>query len=583
MGLAASQAKLLSLTCRISDNELRAQSLTAAKMALANQTSEASREYLKALNTSEFVYRTYDDNGDKVYTKLTGAQLSTYAPLKNQYALINPQGQVLVSELDAANYEDSANINEFLAKYGVDAIETGETRTVKNPAYDVAYEDWKKKYDEWMSRKPEEKIKIIDKEAWDEPITVETSSDLYQKFLDAAQDCFYNAAGSNPMSGYKNHTNCWMHVLTEFLGQGPHQPSNGDPPFELYPCIGDWKWEWNCTSHGKAIGPDGTYQYDDGELDIYSEIRKKSYTTPCSGDVIPNGVETVTTSYGTVEVGGPPSDPNMSIYQRAVDLLWEYHDDYELHNGVGGNARPDHLMQFFYWVEHDLKQISGETKIVHHPEESHMVDNPEYEEWKKEEPPKPDIDPTKEEKIYEYSDKDKAQWYVNLWHRMNGASDDKDGTETTTKTTSSTEVYSYGVKTTKTTDTVTRNRWDILEDGLMNSQDWLKYALESGAVTLERVNFADPTEEGTGIRKAQWTSIIYSNALDISEQTDEAAIARAEAKYQQKTREIENKDKQYDSMLKLLDTEHNALQQEYETTKTVISKNTERTIKIYQA
>ena len=166
---------------------------------------------------------------------------------------------------------------------------------------------------------------------------------------------------------------------------------------------------------------------------------------------------------------------------------------------------------------------------------------------------------------------------------MNGTSDEKDGTETTTKTTSSTEVSSFGVKTTKSTDTVTRKRWDILEDGLMNSQDWLKYALESGAVTLERVNFADPTEEGTGIRKAQWTSIIYSNALDISEQTNEAAIARAEAKYQQKTREIENKDKQYDSMLKLLDTEHNALQQEYETTKTVITKNTERTIKIYQA
>ena len=141
MGLAASQAKLLSLTCRISDNELRAQSLTAAKMALANQTSEASREYLKALNTSEFVYRTYDDNGDKVYTKLTGAQLSTYAPLKNQYALINPQGQVLVSELDAANYEDSANINEFLEKYGVDQIETGETRTVRNPEYDGDYEN----------------------------------------------------------------------------------------------------------------------------------------------------------------------------------------------------------------------------------------------------------------------------------------------------------------------------------------------------------------------------------------------------------------------------------------------------------
>ena len=117
----------------------------------------------------------------------------------------------------------------------------------------------------------------------------------------------------------------------------------------------------------------------------------------------------------------------------------------------------------------------------------------------------------------------------------------------------------------------------------MNSQDWLKYALESGAVSLERVNYTNPTEEGTGLKDATWTSIIYTNALDISEQTDEKAIARAEAEYEQKSREIENKDKQYDSMLKLLDTEHSALQQEYESAKAVITKNTERTLKMYSA
>ena len=210
MGLAASQAKLLSLTCRISDNELRAQSLTAAKMALANQTSEASREYLKALNTSEFVYRTYDDNGDKVYTKLTGAQLSTYAPLKNQYALINPQGQILVSELDAANYEDSANINEFLEKYGIDKIETGQTRTVRNPAYDVAYEDWKKKYDEWMKRKPDEKIRTLITPAYDEEIS-DKDNELYQRFLTISAPC-RNVALSGP-SG----SGCYEHVLLHLL------------------------------------------------------------------------------------------------------------------------------------------------------------------------------------------------------------------------------------------------------------------------------------------------------------------------------------------------------------------------------
>jgi len=125
--------------------------------------------------------------------------------------------------------------------------------------------------------------------------------------------------------------------------------------------------------------------------------------------------------------------------------------------------------------------------------------------------------------------------------------------------------------------------WDILEDGLYNSQDWLKYALETGTVSLERVNFTNPTEYTNGLEKYTWVSIQYNSALDISEQINEAAIARAEAEYQQKTREIENKDKQIDSMIKLLDSEHSALQTEYESVKSVISKNTERTLKIYSA
>lgn len=117
----------------------------------------------------------------------------------------------------------------------------------------------------------------------------------------------------------------------------------------------------------------------------------------------------------------------------------------------------------------------------------------------------------------------------------------------------------------------------------MNSADWLQYALESGAITLERANFENPTEKGTGLANVKWTSIIYTNALDISEETDEAAITKAEAEYESKTKDIEAKDKQYDNMLKLLDTEHSALQSEYDSVKTIISKNTERTLKMYSA
>ena len=95
MGLAASQAKLLSITARLSDNELRSQTLTAAKMSLANQTTAASRKYIDALDSTNLIYSTYDLDGNKTYVDLTGYQLSQYAPLKNQYGLVNTNGQNL--------------------------------------------------------------------------------------------------------------------------------------------------------------------------------------------------------------------------------------------------------------------------------------------------------------------------------------------------------------------------------------------------------------------------------------------------------------------------------------------------------
>uniref|UniRef100_UPI0040270CAC hypothetical protein n=1 Tax=Candidatus Scatousia sp. TaxID=3085663 RepID=UPI0040270CAC len=64
---------------------------------------------------------------------------------------------------------------------------------------------------------------------------------------------------------------------------------------------------------------------------------------------------------------------------------------------------------------------------------------------------------------------------------------------------------------------------------------------------------------------------------------NEAAITRAEVEYQQTVRDIESKDKQYDNILKRLDTEHNALQTEYDSIKGVIGKNIERTLKMYSA
>ena len=55
MGMSASQARLLSITSRLSANELRSQTITTAKMSLSNRTPEASAAYIDALSSTKLL------------------------------------------------------------------------------------------------------------------------------------------------------------------------------------------------------------------------------------------------------------------------------------------------------------------------------------------------------------------------------------------------------------------------------------------------------------------------------------------------------------------------------------------------
>ena len=66
MGMAAGQARLLSITARINHNELRAQQITNAKLRLSDSTQAASDEYIKALNDTQLQFISYDASGNKM-------------------------------------------------------------------------------------------------------------------------------------------------------------------------------------------------------------------------------------------------------------------------------------------------------------------------------------------------------------------------------------------------------------------------------------------------------------------------------------------------------------------------------------
>ncbi|MDR1168340.1 MAG: hypothetical protein LBK53_05570 [Heliobacteriaceae bacterium] len=143
MGLSASQAKLLSLTSRISDNELRAQFITNSKVRLAEDSNEAAAEYMRALDSTNLQYASYDAQSNKAYQKLTAGAIMEYGDLKNQYGLINQYGQIYVSSEDIANYNKVDNLPDFLKLYGVETVENSKYA----PAIEDVYgKNWKKFY-----------------------------------------------------------------------------------------------------------------------------------------------------------------------------------------------------------------------------------------------------------------------------------------------------------------------------------------------------------------------------------------------------------------------------------------------------
>lgn len=120
MGLAASQARLLSITSRISDNELRAQIINNQKMRLSADSSKVSENYINALNKTNLVFANYDKDDKAQNVPLTFNSLTAFNQYNNQYGLTNTAGNILISEDDAKKYQASGHDKEkFLEQYGI--------------------------------------------------------------------------------------------------------------------------------------------------------------------------------------------------------------------------------------------------------------------------------------------------------------------------------------------------------------------------------------------------------------------------------------------------------------------------------
>lgn len=117
MGLAASQARLLSLTSRMSDLELRAQILQNAKTRLSYEGNDASEAYSKALDRQTLqVFSGLDANNTKSYDDATAYNLTTYNPnslISDKQRLIKDSYGRLIVNPEVANAYEASKANGY--------------------------------------------------------------------------------------------------------------------------------------------------------------------------------------------------------------------------------------------------------------------------------------------------------------------------------------------------------------------------------------------------------------------------------------------------------------------------------------
>ena len=624
MGLSASQARLLSITARLSDNELHSQQIANSKVRLADKTQEASQEYLDSLNATKLVFTTYNSDGGTIQNPLTAGLMYQYADMKNQYGISNTSGQLLVSATDAMNFENSANVSEFVSKYGVELVDnpkyiaaleaiygenygqyfdandkygwnttidgftSGDLSTIKQlvtkDPKDLteadgqtvlnAIQKWTNSFktngvedpnalsgsfgayvDELLNFTPS----FPKEEDYTEEIQTGGSQDLANKFIDASSGC-YNAA-------MRTSSTCYLHVLAHLLDL-----SAGDLTESKYgsPAVPtDYERVYTTTTGNHTVTiTDNNINGSTIQSTGYSEDMSEVSEFICNPD---NNVMAASDPDDTTTESSPELYKLLSNYkfvngekvlktfkEKVVDLFYVVQNRASFKDpSITYDELKPYLKNFQAELAGSLTTRFDEAKYqsdVNAWKNSVSAWLTRIENAKKDYTE--DLDNIPAPEIPDPEDP-KTEWYINLWHRMNGASDDK------------------------STEGKNGTYYKQLDDNLLNSDTWLQFALEHGVVMLEQVRFVEEAEDDTGLEYSKWTATTYGSCSDIAEVEDEVAIARAEAEYTKKLNEIEAKDKKYDNDLKKLDTEHNALQTEYDSVKSVIEKNVERSFKAF--
>lgn len=586
MGLAASQARLLSLTTRINHNEMESMVATNAKLRLSDKTDVAQDKYLSVLDATKLEYDLFDNNGLQQSSALTFNAVNQYNPLKNQYIFKNTSGQVYVNAKDANNFEQSNDLYEFLDKYGLfdegkfefqdrlDAYNKEKAEYDKEMAdYQAQLDDYNKEFADY-SQKLEDYNNALDQYNRE---MIQYEKD-YQEYLDSLNTTdlyasFSNIVGTsnNPTAfcyeqALKGSTGCYLHLLNLLLDFDGSRPQ-----VNTYTASNGKSFNTNGTTGGMGTPPamkeisdglnekgdDGNYlRVCDGDDDLNTAGEQNLLKAAKDAGREPTELEILRSDYID---NGDGTYSLKSLKQKAIDMY------YIIQNMSGSVNSTDMKNMLINFTDGDMQKLTLEEPTMPTPPEPFDMEKPTFDLEMPQEPKMPEYT----EKIY---DKELAQWYINLWYAMD-ASDESDLLYSVQP--EDEDLY-YTVPDVAKETTQEAHHYIVIDDKNADNENWLQVALTNGQITMSQATFG-LNADGNIV----WTSIQSNNVPEITEVQDTEKIAKAEAEYQYTVSQIQIEDNKYDIELRKLDTEHNALQQQFDAIKSVINKNTERTFKMF--
>lgn len=666
MGMSASQARLLTITARLADNELRSQTINNAKMRLSTQSAQASDNYINALNDANMMFSNYDLTGTSQSQLLTYNALTSYSSYNNQYGLVSSAGQLLVSESEAAMFKAAdGNVNAYLKAHGLEYTTTyfDKDKEIKNDDYPVPYnlvgaDRLKEMYEAYNSDLTSSEYEKYESYFSSFLQTTEAlkagSKEIVKSYLMYSGNSpqLYNPTGSSGDSvsigivGISNGqlANAFKNAFTN--GNNTYSISNLEKMGLTTAGIAALNEIVNSVGHDGPVGTisekrvlkannDGTYTLTDGNMTItIGKDKNGKITVSGNTDLVVSGstnaeddysytwdqnattIEGVINSLTYTDCEGTynfKANKDTSGNLTGADAVYRYPDKADFKEAlddladeiVGYVSSNEELFNFGTFGKNMLERESSgrlpagidlnkvlksgktyKTVLSEYTDASNnfftlvaggnasklqeLLDNNSISVKDLEDMDlllkamkKYKIKPSDEFKTvidktiidqmidkygepkYAWVDETdstnsgnadaKAQWYTNMFNRMKS-----------------------GYKT--------------IENGLASSSEWLRFALESGLVTMEQVD-----------KSYSWKSLDYKTCSNITEQTDNSeAVSKAEAEYNRAMKDIDAKDSMYDIQLKNIDTEHTALQTEYDSVKSVISKNIDRTFKFNQ-